>query len=168
MTQEIERKWWLPAIPDILIANAFETLELEQKYLRNDDTYEERVMLIRNLDKAYRTVKSKGGLVRQKGNFGILQLEYHQEQPMPGTQIVQKTCYRTHVTPLQVAELFVYGGHLAGLVTAEIEFDTIADSKAFIWPDILGPAIDVTHNPAYKNAYLATLTELPASHVCAA
>jgi adenylate cyclase len=50
-------------------------------------------------------------------------------------------------------ELDVYRGDLAGLVTAEIEFESLQASRAFEAPAWL--AEEVTDDPRYKNQSLA-------------
>jgi CYTH domain-containing protein len=57
------------------------------------------------------------------------------------------------------AELDVYGGVLAGLLTAEIEFPSEAAARDFSPPPWLGE--EVTGDRTYANQNLATLTAAP-------
>ena len=50
-------------------------------------------------------------------------------------------------------ELDVYEGSLAGLVVAEVEFETTEESQRFSPPDWFGK--EVTEDKYYKNSHLA-------------
>jgi CYTH domain-containing protein len=73
--------------------------------------------------------------------------------PLTAGRRIEKTRYRIPASGGQTIELDVYGGHLAGLITAEIEFDSPDAAAAFVPPSWVGR--EVTDDPSYKNKRLA-------------
>ena len=51
------------------------------------------------------------------------------------------------------AEVDVYGGPLDGLITAEVEFESVTDSEGFDPPPWFGE--EITGDPSYANQALA-------------
>jgi adenylate cyclase len=62
---------------------------------------------------------------------------------------------RRHLVPLDglTAEVDVYSGALADLITAEVEFDSIQESEAFDPPACFGD--ELTDDPRWSNQTLA-------------
>ena len=100
------------------------------------------------------TVKSGPGHVRVEEEFAIDERRFEALWALTEGRRVAKTRY---VVPLEdglEAEVDVYGEALEGLVVAEIEFPSEADSETFSAPDWLGR--DVTEDTAYATQALAT------------
>ena len=56
-------------------------------------------------------------------------------------------------------ELDVFGGHLAGLIVAEIEFSAVEVAESFMPPSWLGQ--EVTNDLRYRNHALAEAQSMP-------
>ena len=65
---------------------------------------------------------------------------------------------KRYLIPLEgtdlTAELDIFEGSLAPLVIVEVEFPDDESSDSFVKPEWFGE--EVTHDPAYRNASLAT------------
>ena len=73
--------------------------------------------------------------------------------PLTEGRRIEKTRYEIPADDGLTIELDVYDGALAGLVVAEIEFDSEQAADAFSGPDWLGR--EVTEDSRYKNQRLA-------------
>jgi adenylate cyclase len=148
---EIERKFLVETPPPDL--GTHPSSALEQGYLAiHADGTEAR---IRRRDGAsLLTVKSGGGLVRVEEELAIDDAVFERLWPLTEGRRLEKV---RHLIPTEppghVIELDVYGGALAGLVVAEIEFASEADAEAFVPPAWLGR--DVTGDARFKNQRLA-------------
>jgi CYTH domain-containing protein len=152
---EIERKWVLDAPPAGLEDRAHE--RVEQGYVALDDHAEVRVR--RKGAEHTLTIKSEPGLTRVEEELEIDAGRFASLWPLTEGRRVVKT---RHLVPLGgdlTAEVDVYAGPLAGLVTAEVEFATEDASRAFDPPDWLGR--EVTGDPRYANRALAVSGPAP-------
>jgi CYTH domain-containing protein len=52
-------------------------------------------------------------------------------------------------------EIDLYLGALARLMILEVEFPDMASAEAFVIPDVMGEALEVTHDKRYRNKNLA-------------
>ena len=148
---EIERKFLVEATPADL--GEHPSSALEQGYLAiHADGTEAR---IRRRDGAsVLTVKSGGGLVRVEEELPIDDAAFERLWPLTEGRRLEKVRHLVPTDPPgHVIELDVYGGALAGLVVAEIEFASEADAEAFVPPAWLGR--DVTGDARFKNQRLA-------------
>jgi adenylate cyclase len=148
---EIERKFLVEAVPDDL--GEHESSALEQGYLAiHADGTEVRIR--RRDGRSVLTVKSGGGLVRVEEELPIDDATFERMWPLTEGRRIEKV---RHLIPAEppglVIELDVYGGELAGLAVAEIEFASEDDARAFAPPAWLGP--DVTDDARFKNQRLA-------------
>jgi adenylate cyclase len=142
---EIERKWLVIEAPQSALAAPGELIE--QGYLVvAPDGSETRVR--RRGERRYLTAKSGGGLVRAEHEIELTEAQF--EVLWPATEGRRVTKVR-HV--LGEIELDVYGGTLAGLIVAEVEFQDEATAHAFTPPTWFGT--EVTSDSAYKNQRLA-------------
>jgi adenylate cyclase len=130
---EIERKFLVDRVPDGVDAGE----RIEQGYLVvGEDGVEVRVR--RRGDATVLTVKSGPGMVRTEEELAIDERRFESLWPLTDGRRLTKT---RHVIPLEdglAAELDVYDGAHEGLLTAEIEFPSIAASEAFQPPAWLG------------------------------
>ena len=145
---EIERKFLVDAVPP----GDHPRRALEQGYLAvGEDGVEVRV---RRADATTTlTVKSGSGLVRVEEEIPIESARFESLWPLTEGRRVVKT---RHLVPLDdglTAEVDVYEGALAGLLTAEIEFPSTEASRAFTPPGWLGR--EVTGDERYANRTLA-------------
>jgi CYTH domain-containing protein len=144
---EVERKFLLAALPPGIDAGT----RIEQGYLAIDPAGSE-VRVRRKGAKTLMTVKTGVGLVRGEEEFPLDAELFARLWEMTEGRRVVKT---RHLVPVGdfVAEVDVYEGALAGLLTAEVEFPDEAAARAFTPPAWLGR--DVTDDPRYANRALA-------------
>ena len=151
---EIERKFLVTAVPDGL----GEGDAIDQGYLAiAPDGVETRIR--RRAGAATLTVKSGPAMIRVEEEIPLEAARFDALWPLTEGRRLEKV---RHVIPLErglTAELDVYGGALAGLLTAEIEFPSEAAARDFSPPPWLGE--EVTGDATYANQNLATLTAAP-------
>jgi adenylate cyclase len=148
---EIERKFLVDALPAGL--DVHPSGVLEQGYLAIDpDGTEARIR--RSKGESVLTVKSGGKLVRVEEELPIDDAVFERLWPLTDGRRIEKVRHLIPSgTPGLVIELDVYRGELAGLVVAEIEFESEADADAFAPPAWFGR--DVTGDARFKNQRLA-------------
>ena len=100
------------------------------------------------------TVKSTGSMVREEREIELSVEQFDTLWPATAGRRIEKTRHEIGVGDV-VVELDVYHDSLDGLMTAEVEFATVEEARAFAPPDWFGP--EVTSDPRYKNKSLATL-----------
>jgi adenylate cyclase len=148
--QEIERKFVVPRAPDEL--DAYPSEVLEQGYLAvSPDGVEVRIR--KQGDRTTLTVKSSGGLTRLEETIDIEERAFGALWPLTRGRRIHKTRYTLPTEGDHVIELDMYAGELEGLVTAEVEFSSEAESRTFKPPAWFGT--EVTEDPRYRNRTLA-------------
>jgi CYTH domain-containing protein len=151
---EIERKFLVTALPDGL----GEGDTIDQGYLAiAPDGVETRIR--RRAGAATLTVKSGPAMIRVEEEIPLETARFDALWPLTEGRRLEKV---RHLIPLErglTAELDVYGGALAGLLTAEIEFPSEAAARDFSPPPWLGE--EVTGDATYANQNLATLSAAP-------
>ena len=147
---EIERKFLVEQLPDGL--DGHHSREIEQGYLAITDDLE--VRLRRYGDQSFLTVKSSGNESRIEEEIEIDEGRFAALWPLTDGRRIQKRRYRIPFGDGLTIELDVYHDRLEGLLTAEVEFNSLADATAFVPPGWLGP--EVTDDRRYKNKRLAT------------
>ena len=149
---EIERKFLILRLPEHL--DDYPKQRIEQAYLSVDP-----VVRIRRLDDAYiLTCKGEGLLTREEREMPLSAAAYRRLLPKAEGTVIEKDRYRILCGPYTI-ELDVFGGALAPLVLAEVEFPTEGEAAAFQPPDWFGT--EVTYDPAYTNARLSGRKEEP-------
>jgi adenylate cyclase len=146
---EIERKFVVDGPPPELSAVPSE--RIQQGYLAVDSAGVE-VRIRRRDGRATLTVKQGSGLVRGEEEVEIGRRRFDRLWPVTeGRRIVKAR----HVLPVDGVrlEVDVYGGDLSGLVVAEVEFESVEASEAFVPPEWLGR--EVTGDDRYANRTLA-------------
>ncbi len=145
MGKEIERKFLVKEMPDL---NSYTYKYLEQGYLsvnpvvrvrKEDDTY-------------YLTYKGKGFLEREEYNLTLNKESYEHLIAKADGKLIKKKRYLIPYDKNTI-ELDIFEGELAGLVIAEVEFETVEEANSFNPPSWFGE--DVTGNKNYTNAHLA-------------
>jgi len=148
---EIERKFLVRQPPDDLDSHPSESIE--QGYIVVEGSAEVRVR--RRGGTTVLTVKSGQGRVRVEEEFAIDERRFDSLWPLSDGRRVAKTRYRlpVDVDAGLTIELDVYEGDLAGLTTAEVEFESEQASDEFAPPDWFGE--EVTDDLRYANRALA-------------
>ena len=148
---EIERKFLVNEPPPQL--DRYPSDEIDQGYLAiTDEGVEVRVR--RYGESAFLTIKAGGGAARVEEELEIDERRFRSLWRLTEGRRLQKTRYRIPAANGRTIELDVYRGALAGLLTAEVEFDSAEEAAAFERLAWLGR--EVTDDPAYKNRRLAT------------
>jgi CYTH domain-containing protein len=148
---EIERKFLVRERPADLESHPSEPIE--QGYIVVEGAAEVRVR--RRDGVTLLTVKSGRGRVRVEEEFEIDERRFESLWPLSEGRRVTKTRYSLPVDAdaRLTIELDVYEGELAGLTTAEVEFESVQASDDFLPPDWFGP--EITDDPRYANRALA-------------
>jgi adenylate cyclase len=152
VADEIERKFLLETEPEWL--GECESSEIEQGYLALEPEVEVRV---RRRDGAGRlTVKRGAGERREEVEVELDGGQLERLWPLTEGRRLRK---RRYLVPLEVgtAEVDVYRGPHAGLITAEIEFESERQAAEAELPRWIGR--EVTGVPAYANRALAVAGE---------
>lgn len=150
MSSEIERKFLLGELPSRLVGRAGEPIS--QGYLTNGEGPE--IRLRRAGSRTLLTVKTGSGEVREEVEVELDEELFESLWPLTEGRRVTKTRLREPLPDGLEAEVDVYEEELAGLLVAEVEFDSVALSQAFSPPAWLGT--EVTGDPRYANRALAT------------
>lgn len=156
---ETERKFFIESIPPEIELSSYKHSRLRQGYIAvGGDGSETR---IRSFDgKRFElTVKSPGMLQRDEQTISISPEMFNSLWQQTNGRQIEKTRYYIPHPDGYTIELDVYGGHLEGLITAEVEFRGRA-TEAKVRADTFVPPewfkADVTTDPRYKNHQLAT------------
>jgi adenylate cyclase len=148
---EIERRFLVEHPPEHL--DVYKADDIDQGYLAlTDDGVEVRVR--RYGGRAFLTIKSGGDRARLEEEIEIDERRLRSLWPLTEGRRIQKTRYLIPTADGLTIELDVYHNQLAGLVTAEVEFESADVAVAFSPPAWLGR--EVTHDARYKNKRLAT------------
>jgi CYTH domain-containing protein len=157
---EVERKFLVRTVPAGLTSIRVE--DVVQGYVTV--TPEAEVRLRRKGDRCFLTVKGGGDLVRAEREISLAAAQLEELWPAVGERIVEKQrLVVEHEGAL--LEIDRYRGRLAGLITVEVEFDSVESARAWTPPSWFGP--EVTRDSRYKNRNLAVhgrppSTETPA------
>ena len=147
MQTEIERKFLCSKIPFDL--SGFKNAEILQGYISICP-----VVRLRSIGgEFFLTVKSQGDLVRQEMEMSLTGDQFNRlwAKTEPGT--ISKIRYFIPLEDGLTAELDIYGGHLQGLITIEVEFKTEAAAKSFKPPGWFGK--EVTGDHRFSNNQLS-------------
>lgn len=151
---EIERKFLVCELP----IDAGEGTRIEQGYLAiAGDGVEVRVR--RRAGRATLTIKSGPGHVRTEEELEIDGRRFESLWPLTDGRRISKTRHEIPLAAGATAEVDVYDGAHAGLMTVEIEFGSVEASERFAPPPWLGR--EVTGDPAYANQSLALAGQAP-------
>lgn len=145
---EIERKFLVEgAVPDL---DRAARADLRQGYLATCDAGEVRIRDAGG--HCTLTVKSGHGLERKEREVVLTREQFDSLWPATAGRQLEKRRYRIPTQGL-LFEVDVYGGQLDGLMTVEVEFDSVEHARAFEPPQWFGR--DVTGVGGYTNAELA-------------
>lgn len=144
MATEIERKWVATEAPET------PGEPLQQGYLALDGDVSVRLRI--SARSAVLTVKAGGGLARTEVEVDLGGDDADALWPHTNGRI-EKSRARIDLPDGHVAEVDRYGGDLEGLITVEVEFDSVAASERFTAPAWFGR--EVTTDERWSNASLA-------------
>jgi CYTH domain-containing protein len=124
---------------------------VQQGYLAIGPSSEVRVRKIG--ERGFLTVKRGSGRSRLEEEVEITKEQLDRLWPATEGQRIRK---RRHQVPLDrlTAEVDVYEGELEGLITVEVEFDSVPESERFDPPEWFGD--EVTDDDRYSNQALST------------
>ncbi len=143
---EIERKFLVKELP--LLEN-YEYVNIIQGYISTDP-----VIRIRQTENSfYLTVKSKGHMIREEFELPITSAQYTTLSAKLDGRLIKKSRYFIPLSQQLTAELDIYNESLYGLITVEVEFQSMKEASSFVPPYWFGE--DITHDRRYKNNYLS-------------
>ncbi|WP_199856756.1 CYTH domain-containing protein [Nocardia suismassiliense] len=152
---EIERRFLISGRPLSLSDHPY--VEISQGYLAVESNGG-HVRLRRAADELTLTAKRGSGLVRAEYEVRLGLAEFRALWPATEGRRVEKSRYRIGWQGTTI-ELDIYRGSLTGLLTAEVEFDSVAAADAFVPPAWFGS--EITVEPAYRNHSLAACGTVP-------
>lgn len=166
---EIERKYLIHHLPEHIARNiarhteetdtagnaggkdAYPCRIITQGYLNTDP-----VIRIRQDNDLYElTYKSGGLMARQEYNLPLTKEAYEHLLTKIDGRLIRKKRYMIPLECGLTAELDIFGGSLAPLILAEVEFPAEEDALAFLPPPWFGE--DVTFSGKYHNSNLSKL-----------
>ncbi len=144
---EIERKFLGKDFPFEL--DDFPCLNITQSYISTSPT----IRLRKSNEDFILTVKGSGIIAREEYELPITEKQYNKLLKKVETPSVIKKRYLVPLKKGLTAEIDIYEGHLQGLKTIEVEFESMKDAKRFVPPAWFGE--DVTLDGRFKNTKLA-------------
>ena len=146
---EIERKYLIHTLPENL--ENYPNRIIEQGYLSTEPV----VRIRRDNDEYILTYKSKGLMVREEYNLRRTKDSYmHLREKIDGRLIIKKR-YLIPLSNELTIELDIFGGDLAPLMLAEVEFPNETSANSFTPPKWFGE--DVTFSGEYHNSRLSQI-----------
>lgn len=146
---EIERKYLIHTLPENL--ENYPHRIIEQGYLSTEPV----VRIRRDNDEYILTYKSKGLMVREEYNLPLTKDSYmHLREKIDGRLIIKKRYLIPLANELTI-ELDIFGGDLAPLMLAEVEFPDETSASSFTPPKWFGE--DVTFSGEYHNSRLSRI-----------
>lgn len=148
MGNEIERKFLVPALPDLC---PYLFAEIVQGYIAIMANGGE-VRLRRKANDYYLTVKNGEGLIRSEVEIELSLNQFEALWPLTEGRRIEKKRYKIKYEGALI-ELDIYQGNHEGLIIAEVEFLSAEAACQFKPPNWFGN--EVTEDPRYKNRQLA-------------
>ena len=170
MKQEIERKYAIKYIPEDIIIE--KNTNIEQCFIYNDKITLIRLRKITTFVKGEEpkveyiyTLKTKGDIEYEKGEKlgkkyeienNISQEEYDNLIKGKFSNTINKTRLVVPIKDNLKAEIDIYYEYLDGLLTLEVEFESVEQAKEFQKPDWFGEELGYT---SLSNRKLAEMTK---------
>lgn len=148
---EIERKYLInrEKLPKDL--DHYPRRLIEQGYLCTDPV----VRIRRDNDAYFLTYKSKGHMVREEFNLPLTDKAYEHLKTKIDGHLITKERYMIPLNSELTIELDLFGGDLAPLILAEVEFPDEETANTFVPPSWFGE--DVTFSSQYHNSTLSKM-----------
>ena len=147
---EIERKFTVKVLPENLAD--YPCKRIEQAYLCTEPV----VRVRRKDDEFWLTCKGEGFLAREEFELLLSEEAYRHLMSKTDGLVIEKERYHIPWGGYTI-ELDIFGGALAPLIMAEVEFPSVEEALSFCPPDWFDR--DVTEDPDYSNANLSKRTE---------
>jgi CYTH domain-containing protein/ADP-ribose pyrophosphatase YjhB (NUDIX family) len=145
---EIERRFLVKKLPKAMKLGR--GLDVKQGYLALSGVRDVR---IRQLGRGYyMTIKEGEGLVRREHEIRLSRKQFEELWPLTKGVRLAKVRYKRQVNGHKV-EIDRFEGALAPLIIAEVEFESVKESRAFEVPKFFGT--EVTDRSDYRNVQLA-------------
>lgn len=146
---EIERKYLVDErnLPSGL--RDYPCRHIEQGYLCREPV----VRIRRDNEEYVLTYKSKGLMVREEYNLPLTKEAYEHLKPKTDGRMIVKDRYMIPLGQGLIIELDLFGGDLAPLILAEVEFPDEESANLFRPPSWFGE--DVTFSTEYHNSVLS-------------
>jgi len=154
MNLEIERKFLIEGAENLPsdLAQKSSVFELKQSYISYSPEIRLRNADNKNFIFTLKTKADNTGLIRNEIEFPISKDEYFELEPKTDQTPINKTRYHYNHNGLIIV-VDIYKNKLNGLITAEIEFETVEKANEFV--PLPWFSKEVTHMPEYKNANLS-------------
>ncbi len=149
-SHEIERKFLVRQLPDDMERHPSRKIEQGYLVVKRDGT---QVRLRRAGITCSLTLKRGRGVARREWEIEITPAQFDVLWPATLGRRLGKTRYDVPFGTLTI-EIDIYEGRNAGIVVAEVEFESEEQCHSFEPPDWLGR--DVSEKPRYSNIKLAT------------
>ncbi len=98
------------------------------------------------------TVKGSGMVAREEYELDLKKSQYRSLKEKREGQPIRKIRYYYPLENGLTAEVDVFGGHMKGLVMAEVEFPDLAASEAFVPPEWFGE--EVSLDKRFHNSHM--------------
>jgi len=152
---EIERKFLVKQLPPGWKTRAFSQIIQGYFPMAKKDL---EIRLRRKDWQHFITVKGGRGHTRFEEEIPIPEPSFRVLWPLTGTTQIFKRRYKIPFDQHTI-EIDVFGGSHRGLVTADVEFNSLRESRSFQPPEWLGR--EITGNRQYANETLARRRGLP-------
>lgn len=150
---EIERKFLVKQLPDNL--ESYDTWEIEQCYLCSSPTIrirkknDEYILTYKNRPKE----AEEGVCMSEEVELALTKEAYFHLKEKADGCCIEKVRYRIPYGKYTI-ELDVFSGVYEGVVLAEVEFDSVEESKKFVAPEWF--LEDVSGDYHYSNCYMSS------------
>lgn len=149
---EIERKYILSRFPKD--PKDMRKIMMEQAYISFDPVIRIRKEISDNSEDYILTYKGPGLIKRTEFNIPIDAESFDKLLDRVLGKVIKKTRYLYNIPGTSyIAEMDEFHGEFEGLLTAEVEFESMKEFEQFKAPDFFGR--DITKCPEYKNSALA-------------
>lgn len=159
---EIERKFLVSKdnLPDLSKRNY---MDVSQGYIQNiGSNYIYRLRQVLHMspdgyslgEQYFQTIKGFGLKVREEYEIELLRPQYHKLWPLCKNISIHKYRYEIHIEGCEhEAYLDVYKNEFDGLITVEVEFESVSECDSFVPPLWFGR--EVTQEKEYTNFSLS-------------
>ncbi|MFW6008241.1 MAG: adenylate cyclase [archaeon] len=147
ISKENERKFLVSKIPFNL--DNYKSLNTKQYYI----SLNPEIRIRKKNDRYYWEIKGDGTLSRPTKKFNITKEDYKDFKLFKKSNTIIKIRYIIPIENDYEAEIDIYKDYLEGLITVEVEFNSIKEANNFIPPYWFDK--EITFNNKYKNKNLA-------------
>jgi CYTH domain-containing protein len=149
---EIERKFLIKTLPENI--NKYPSKKITQWFFKdkNNKTIRIRKAIMKNKIEYFQTIKKWHWLIRKENEINLSKEDFDKMWKKVWKRYLNKTRY---IMPYKwkKIEVDIYEDKLKWLITAEIEFNTLLESRNFIVPKWFGK--EITEDRKFTNANLA-------------